>query len=226
MTLGEAIERFLRHDAEYRSSHETSLTLLKNYFDSDTNLEDISSPSMRDFLSRWYVQLGCSSKIDDSVLAALELLDSLTEFCRWADEQTDDIPFEQLSTLLIELRHCLPRAIEITETLSSLLRQSRGAFSFPEFLTSFEEGGHSQYDIGAPGAPGAVEGHFRIKRVRGSLVEAEDILSEERVWPILFPAEAASLLDDEYIINLELVRASEGWRIVGCGFAYPPGTEL
>jgi len=225
MTLGEAIERFRVHDAENRSSHETSLALLKNYFASDTRLADISAPAMRDFLSRWYVQTACSSNLDDSVPDTHELLDSLTEFCVWADEQAD-ILFEELSPLLIELRHRLPRAIEITGKLSRWLRQSGGAFSFPEFLTSFEEGGHSQYDIDTPGAPGAVDGHFRIKRVQGSLVEAEDILTEERVWPILFPAEAASLLDDEYIINLELVRDSEGWRIVGCGFAYPPGTEL
>src|SRR5215510_3759610 len=222
MTLGEAIGRFLAHDAENRSSHEPSLTLLKNYFAYDTKLEEISASRLRDFLARWYLQIACSSKLDDSVPDTCELLDSLTEFCGWADEQTDDIPFEQLSPLLIGLRHRLPRAIEITGKLSKWLRQSRGAFSFPEFLTSFEEGGHSQYDIDAEGAPGALEGHFRITRVQGSLVEAEEILTEERVWPILFPDEAVTLLDGEYIINLELVRANEEWRIVGCGFAYPP----
>jgi site-specific recombinase XerD len=66
----------------------------------------------------------------------------------------------------------------------------------------------------------------RIIRVEGSLVEAEDLISEERVWPIIFPFEVAVLLDRAYVINLELVRTKEGWQIASCGFAYPPGTEI
>lgn len=228
MTSGEAIERFLALDAKNRSSHEPSLSLLKDYFGSDTKLDNISASSLRDFLARWYLQIACSSKFKDSssVRDTCELIELLTEFFGWAGMQTDDNLVKQFLPLLVELRHSLPRAIEITEKLSRLLRQGRGAFSFPEFLTSFEEGGHSQYDIDVAGAPGALEGQFRIKRVDGSRVEAEDLLSEERVWPILFPDEVASLLDDEYIINLELVRALGAWRIVGCGFAYPPRTQL
>jgi hypothetical protein len=106
------------------------------------------------------------------------------------------------------------------------VRQSGGAFSFPEFLTSFEEGGSSQYDIDVPGNVGAIDGYFRIIRVDGVLAEAEELISEERVWPIVFPFEVAALLDDGYIINMELVRKMEGWQIVGCGFTYPPGTEI
>jgi hypothetical protein len=62
--------------------------------------------------------------------------------------------------------------------------------------------------------------------VEGASVEAEELISEERVWPIIFPSEAAALLEDGYIINLELVRKPEGWQIAGCGFAYPPGAEI
>ena len=40
------------------------------------------------------------------------------------------------------------------------------------------------------------------------------------------PIHVAPLLEDGYIINLELVRKAEGWQIAGCGFAYPPGTEI
>jgi hypothetical protein len=93
-------------------------------------------------------------------------------------------------------------------------------------LTSFEEGGSSQYDIDVPGNVGAIDGYFRIIRVEGSSVEAEELISDERVWPIVFPSEVAALLDDGYIINLELVRKPEHWQIAGCGFAYPPGTEI
>ena len=73
---------------------------------------------------------------------------------------------------------------------------------------------------------GAIEGYFRIIRVDGSLVEAEEMISGGNVWPIVFPAKDAAQLDDRYILNLELVRVKEGWRIARCGFAYPPGTDV
>ena len=133
---------------------------------------------------------------------------------------------KRISPVLNELRRSLPRALEITNTLTNALRGRGGAFAFPEFLTSFEEGGSSQYDIDVPGNIGAIDGYFRVIRVEGVSVEAEELISEERVWPIVFPAEVAAMLDDEYIVNLELVRKAEWWQIVACGFAYPPGTEI
>lgn len=77
-----------------------------------------------------------------------------------------------------------------------------------------------------PGDVGAVEGYFRIARIEGSCVEAEDLISEETIWPIRFPGEIALLLRQDYIINLELVRAADGWQIAASGFCYPPGTKL
>ena len=62
--------------------------------------------------------------------------------------------------------------------------------------------------------------------MQGSAVEAEELISDDRVWPIEFPSDAASLLDVGYIVNLELVRKVEGWQIAACGFTYPPGTEI
>ena len=62
--------------------------------------------------------------------------------------------------------------------------------------------------------------------VRVALVEAEEIITEERVWPIIFPSDPASPLTNDYIINLELVRSKDGWQIAACGFAYPPGTDV
>jgi hypothetical protein len=227
MSLAEAIERFLASHGEHRPFHQASLILLKQYFNYDTNLEDISRSSLRDFLARSYLQNVCSSTLDSSrsIPDALDLLDSLTEFCKWADEHGASL-IAEFSPVAIELCHSLPRAIEITDRLSSWLRQRRGSFSFPEFMTSFEEGGHSEYDIDAVAGRGALEGYFRITRVQGVSVEAEEIISQERVWPILFPGEVSGLLEAGYIVNLELLHRGEGWEIVDCGFAYPPGTEL
>ena len=128
--------------------------------------------------------------------------------------------------VLNELRVTVPRALEIAGDLASCIGSQRGAFSFPEFLTLFEEGGRSEYDIDTPGDVGALEGYFRIVRIEGSMVEAEELTSEDRIWPIIFPAEIAARLETQYIINLELVRAPEGWKIVDCGVVYPPGTEI
>ncbi|HSE38485.1 MAG TPA: hypothetical protein VLG74_14365, partial [Blastocatellia bacterium] len=150
----------------------------------------------------------------------------IDEFVGWVDQQTDAHQAPAFSAMLNELRRSLPRALAITDALTAALRARGGAFTFPEFLTSFEEGGGSQYDIDVAGKVGAIDGYFRIVRVEGSVVEAEELISEERLWPIVFPAEAAELLEEGYIINLELVRNLEGWRIAGCGFAYPPGTEI
>lgn len=179
--------------------------------------------------------IGCSQELDTAATESnvvpkpSELLDSLAQFFKWVDQQAgiDAIDLtERSSPVPLEFRYCLPRALEITNVLSRWLRERGGAFSFPEFLTSFEEGGRSQYDIDTPGNVGAIEGYFRILRVEGSSVEAEELISEEQVWPIVFPPEVAALLDDQYIINLELVRSPAGWQIAGCGFAYPPGTEV
>lgn len=159
---------------------------------------------------------------------AVELLDSLMQFFQWIYQESEGAYqyASQSSSVIEQLSHTLPRALEITKVLSLWLRKRGGAFAFPEFLTSFEEGGHSEYDIDTPGSVGALEGYFRIHRVEGLSVEAEELISEERVWPIVFPQEVVMLIDDEYIINLELVRSAEGWQIAGCGFAYPPGTEV
>ena len=234
-----------------QSIHEQVMNLLTAYFSVDAPLTDLSASRLRDFLSRWYVEKACTSKFRDSKAVRLdrhsmlttglesgqwdksdsfpepnETLDSLTQFLGWAEEQTGlDLP-PQATPVLAELRESIPRALTITDSMWRWLRERGGAFMFPEFLTSFEEGGHGQYDIDTPGTVGAIEGFFRIVRVNGALVEAEDLISEERISPIVFPAEVANLLDEGYIVNLELARSHEGWQIAGCGFTYPPGTEV
>ena len=229
--------------------HNQALLLLTNYFPPDAALTDITPSGLRDFLSRWYVEKAHASKPNvsndahsavrripqplnawrsepDQLPQPQDLLHSLAEFFKWADRQAGTDQGIQYSSILIELSRSLPRALEIADALTSALRQRGGAFNFPEFLTSFEQGGSSQYDIDVPGNLGAIDGYFRIVRVEGSSVEAEELISEERVRPIIFPSEVAALLEDGYIINLELVRKPEGWQIEGCGFAYPPGTEI
>jgi hypothetical protein len=234
-------------------THERAMNLLPGYFSANAALTDMSASALRDFLARWYVEKACISKFSDSKTAQRytpststagsrlasreharsdqvpephEMLDSLEGFLGWAEQQTGLDLVSQASPIFAELRESLPRALKITDSMWSWLRDRGGAFTFPEFLTSFEEGGHGQYDIDAPGTVGAIEGFFRIVRVQGALVEAEDLISEARIWPIVFPVQVAALLDEGYIINLELARTREGWQIAGCGFAYPPGTDV
>lgn len=248
MTLAEATRCFRDYASQNDSTvdpqlqsgvHNRALLLLTSYASPDTALTEITPSGLRDFLSRWYVEKACASKPNvsneslnarrtepDQLPEPQDLLDSLAEFFKWADRQAGIDQGMQYSPILIELSRSLPRALEIASVLTNALRQRGGAFNFPEFLTSFEQGGSSQYDIDVPGNLGAIDGYFRIVRVEGSSVEAEELISEERVWPIIFPSEVAALLGDGYIINLELVRKPEGWQIAGCGFAYPPGTEI
>jgi hypothetical protein len=236
--------------------HGKALALLASYLSPNKELSELTPARLRDFISQWYVEKACTSSYGETgsrranvpsdatptidgcrdlntqtaenavVPNPRELLDSLEQFLSWADHQAGANLAGQSLPILLEMSDSLPRALEITNVLSSWLRERGGAFSFPEFLTSFEEGGHSEYDLDTPGSAGALEGYFRILRVEGSSVEAEEMISEERVWPIVFPAEVAALLDDQYIINLELVRSPGGWQIAGCGFAYPPGTDI
>lgn len=230
-------------------THQQTTELLLSYYSTDSLLNAVNAASLGDFLARWYLEKSCTSNLNtpesiervstthprnpgsdlpnsDCLPAPQQLLASMTGFLKWVEETTGEKLTERCSQTLTELGETLPQAIEITRLLSSWIQERRGAFTFPEFLTSFEEGGSSQYDIDTPGNIGALEGYFRIIRVEGSLVEAEDLISEERVWPITFPPEVAVLLNRPYVINLELLRTQEGWHIASCGFAYPPGTEV
>ncbi|HXF40189.1 MAG TPA: hypothetical protein VN687_10800 [Blastocatellia bacterium] len=227
MTLAEAISQFLEGVESSRFPHHSAaLELLSSYFSSDRDLSEITPAKLRDFLSHWYVErmFGYGSIKSEDASNARQSIDSLTEFLKWTKRHAAN-PEDSLA-VLDELRVTVPRALEIAGDLLSCIGRQRGAFNFPEFLTSFEEGGRSEYDIDTPGDVGALEGYFRVVRVEGSMVEAEELTSEDRIWPIIFPAEIASSLETQYIINLELVRAPEGWKIVDCGVVYPPGTEI
>ena len=228
MTLAQAISEFLADIESSRyARHSASLQILSSYFSSDRDLSELTPAKLRDFLAHWYVErmFGSGSIKSEDANTAGQSIDSLVEFFKWV-KQREVASAEDSLAVLNELRATVPPALAIAGDLASWTGSQRGAFNFPEFLTSFEEGGRSEYDIDTPGDVGALEGYFRVVRVEGSMVEAEELTSEDRIWPIIFPAEIAASLEAKYIINLELVRAPEGWKIVDCGVVYPPGTEI
>lgn len=225
MTLAEASSRFLTDTKSKTSCHPDeaqaqtrTLELLTGYLP-EAQLTDLTAAALRDFIARWYVEQTNHHPEPQA------LLDSIEAFLSWIDANTDSTFEESCRAVVAELKTSLPRALEISDILSSQLR-SRGAFGFPQFLTSFEEGGRSQYDMDVGGSVAALEGFFRVSRVDGTNIEAVELISEERVWPVRVPPAAAAAVEVGYIINLELVRAGDVWLMGACGFAYPPGTEF
>jgi hypothetical protein len=256
MTVAEAIKRFTEshslnstvQPADYRHAINPTLLLLERYSSPEAELSEITPLRLRDFVARWYVEEASSlriigtEKVEDSgeddrigtgysrqtriLPEPIELLADLGRFFNWMHIQIGTGDANRCLSVLNELRETLPQALEINYSLSTLFQEKHSAFSFPEFLTSFEEGGSSQYDIDAPGSIGAVDGFFRILRVEAERAEAEEVISGERISPIIFPNEVAKMLNNEYVINLEIVRDHESWKITGCGFTYPPGTQF
>ncbi len=212
-----------------------SLDLLCTYF-ANPALAELTPARLREFLSRWYLEEACvrvtAGQQAVDFPEARTLLQTLADFFSWlADQTLPGNPQAALArdslTVVKGLQTTLPRAIEITGALANELAKRQGAFTFSEFLTSFEEGGHSEYDIGdKAGAIGSIEGYCKVLRVDGIRVEAEELITGERLYPILFPAAVARLIDALYIINLELIRLEHSWQIVNCGFVYPPDTDI
>jgi hypothetical protein len=245
MSLNRAKAAFLdeQHPDRKPDARAISLELLCNSF-ADLDLKDFTSEQLRHFLSVWFLEetIVHSSSPDQTghFPDAQTMLACLTDFFTWAGESAIDrstvdgsagtegeaLNRERLAVLQ-SLHKTLPRAIALTRSLSDALAKRGGAFTFPEFLTSFEEGGQSAYDIGgAAGDTSTIEGYFYILGVDGINVEAEESISERQISPILFPQETIALLDVGYIINLELIYLQSSWQIVNCGFAYPPDTEI
>lgn len=233
--IGQIIQSDLPDDRDSNSHLSVAaIELLKDYSRAAglTSTHQITASTLRDFLARWYVELASASKPVSSPASDRKfpspqiLLGSLAEFFKWVDENCGAKIALECSLVLSELEESLPRALEITSALSKHLSARGGAFSFPEFLTSFEQGGHSEYDIGEPGEISAIEGYFLIERVEGTRAEGLEIVADKRAWPIIFPEEVASLIGAGFIINLEIVRAGDRWQIANCGFAFPPNTEV
>jgi hypothetical protein len=246
MKLSEAVAGFLASVKEGRQGIAINddfeklaapvLNLLESRF-AGFSIEEFTPAALRDFLARWYVE-EASAQLLESPTAALAALDhfklptpaatieSLAAFFDWLGNPSHQVMVDEHLKVLAELRDTLPAAIAINLALTNHVAERRGAFSFPEFLTSFEDGGQSQYDIGAGGESGAREGYFRILRIEGVKVEAEEVITETQVYPIIFPQAAAEQLQPGYLINLEIVRENEVWQIINCGFAYPPNTDI
>jgi hypothetical protein len=240
MTLAEAIAQWLeamaRDDSvsqECAESRALSLAWLATYSGKSLLLDELTPVRLRDFLARWLIEnagipahRASDRSLPDELLETASLMDSLAAFIDWAARNNAFAAAGDCLAVIAELRDRLPRALAISDRLSEHLVRRGGAFGFPEFLTSFEAGGHSQYDFDTAGESGCMEGYFRILRVEGCRVEAEEMITETHAWPILFPESVAALLENDYLINMELVRTAEGWHIAACGFAYPPGTEV
>jgi hypothetical protein len=235
MTLSEAISLFfdqeLTAEGQEPDHHRDALSLLEVYFSraGAVDLEKIACHDLRDFLSRWYVETVATDKLESHpprLPCPQTMLDSLAKFLSWADLRAGTRLANECLPLIEELHDGLPRAIEISRTLRSALTDRGGAFIFSEFLTSFEEGGGSRYDIDSPGGEGSRESYFRVVKVEDHGVETEDLITEARVAPVIFPREVVGLIEPGYIINLEIVRVGPAWQIASCGFAYPPGTEF
>ena len=233
MTLQEAISAFIeqidsndlpsdRDVAPHLSAE--AIELLKDYSRAAglASIDQLTASTLRDFLARWYVELASDRKLPSPQI----LLGSLAPFFKWVDERCSAKIAVESASVLSELEESLPRALEITSALSKHISERGGAFSFPEFLTSFEQGGHSEYDIGERGEVSAIEGYFLIERVEGVRAEGLEIVTDKRVWPIIFPEEVARLIGTGFIINLEIVRTGDRWQIADCGFAFPPNTEV
>jgi hypothetical protein len=253
MTLDEAIASAIQDINEKGPSPPCawarSLELFIEYFPRNAAIDYVTPARVRDFLSRWYAEKASYTKLHDSSIRdgvdetsrpydrpgkapqdkipePEELINALAFFFSWADDRFGSDLLAQCLPVLDELKRTLPRAVKITTVLSRALAGRGGAFGFAEFLTSFEAGGHSRYDIDVPDKAGSIEGYFRVTRIEGSSIEAEEIITEQQVWPVIFPQGVIEHLAEGFIINLELVHASEGWQIAACGFAYPPSTEL
>ncbi len=226
MTLQEAISAFV--DLIGRDNPAEPIKLFDEYLRAADliSTDQLTVSTLRDFLARWYVEAASAPIAGRKVPPPQALLGSIAEFLKWADEQGRIRIASECAAVLSELQESLPRALEINSALSRHLGSHGGAFGFPEFLTSFDEGGHSEYDIGEPGEVRAIEGYFLVEHVEQNRVEALEIVSDRRVGPIIFPEEIARLIGAGFIINLEVIRAGDFWQITDCGFAFPPNTEI
>jgi hypothetical protein len=196
------------------------LELLSSYFSGADDVCQIVPERLREFLTRWMIEHRPADFPVESVLGSLE------QFFGWI-QSTGSADFSRHLSMISELRPAIVKADKLGTALSKSVR-ARG-FGFPEFLTSFEDGGRSLYDIDEPGktgGAGSVDGLFRVIRVEGSEVEAEETISGERFWPIDFPFESLSLVAPQYVINLALIRVGDRWKIYESGFAYPPQADV
>lgn len=234
-TIAGAVENLKHRRAPLADAKIKALELFTEYFPPNAAIDYLTPARLRDFLSRWYAERASYAKLHGTSIGKATrgeipepevLTDSLSFFFDYTGRLFDAQRIAECLTTLDEMKRGLPQALMITTVLSRALSERGGAFGFAEFLTSFEGGGHSRYDVDAIDGAGSIEGYFRILRIEDSSIAAEEIITERQVHPIIFPREVIEHLAEGFIINLELIGSAGGWQILACGFAYPPGTEL
>lgn len=227
MRLIEALDSFASENPGPAETRE-SIILLKSYLATipRNGACRLTAESLYQFLGNFYLTRYVSGGEGEQLPAPSEIVTALGQLLDWMAGRQDMIGelLADAHSALSELAVTLPQAVYTSRQLAECLSKRQGPFAFSEFLTTFEDGGQSQYEPDVAGRPRTKEGYFRITRADGKIVEARESLSEEAVWPILLPEGAEGILSPGYIVNLDIVRNGEYWEITGCGLAYPPGT--
>lgn len=229
MTLNEAVTKFLEHTSA-TSIHTAGVDpstdfmhAIMRHFGRDADATTIPSERWSDFLSTTFVEMCFAGEIRAAVVPVIpEVFGSFVAWWSSVEFINANLETMRLGELQIEVL----KAVELAGRLADWNRSRRGAFEFPEFLVSFEQGGRSQYDIDDPDEARSVEGYFKIIRIEDLFFEAEELISESVVWPIRLPSEAGVTFECGYVLNLQLVRVEDHWEIADCGIVYPPGTRL
>ena len=222
MTLDEALSAFA-------SSKETGSASVLSYLEPES-LEFRNRPVDRrlflDCLCVSYVRSWTPTRNEDSPpVAPSQFLDDLARLIVWLSANREFPEHDECSETISDLRRTLPRAILLRQRLMGVIEDRHGPFTFPEFLTSFENGGRSEYDVDTPGELGVLEGYFQVVSVNPDII-VEELITERTIAPILLPGEAAALVEAGQILTLELIHSDRGWVIRECGNVFPPGTRI
>lgn len=194
-------------------------------------VQSLSRDALLDYIAFWlpeHIRSWAPTEPQRPEPNPVEVLDVLERLVIELASRQNRFDKDECLATISELRRTLPRVVELTRLLTQDISKRGGPFGFPEFLTTFEEGGRSEYDldVAGAGAETVIEGHFRVTSVEGSRVSAVELVSERSVSPILFPEHAAPFVEPGQIATLELVLGPDGWVITDCELVFPPGTRV
>jgi hypothetical protein len=239
MTVADAITVFIR-ESRTNSSDNSQLWTIEKYLPITTDLSDISPALLKNTIGRWAVErpetgnrpgLQSGQHASSHAPATTSSIDLALRFFSWCEgDESSGITEAHLSELR-DLQTTITVAQTISSALALWLRGKRGAFGFSEFLTSFEDGGHSEYDLQTitrdpSEKESAIESYFKVLRVDGTVAEVEDVISGMPVGPVEFPEAISDQIAAGYTLNLELIRDNDRWQIVDAGLVYPPGVDF
>ncbi|HMG35334.1 MAG TPA: hypothetical protein VKM94_15450 [Blastocatellia bacterium] len=229
MKVVDAVSKYLTESAVDASEQEVEilnlLDRIQGYADvGDLTPQFILNPFCREYVDLEFAEL--PQRRSNTHGRALAVKDSLTVFFRWAQCEVGLEDLEGLEKALDEVCATIPRAVEIAALLNEVSSARRGGFGFPEFLTSFEDGGRSSYDLDAPGKSGTRGGYFRVKSATGLETVLEHSASGELVAPVELPFEIATLISEGFILDLELLFKDGRWVVYDNGIVYPPSVQV